>query len=115
VLAQSVSHKKALAPKRPRKNFVGGSSSADLLKLLLEAEDRAHDLLQVQQTFSAFGKLVCASFENPRAQLDADRGELSALLGVMNQDAACRIAKAIAAVEIAREAVRNREYVAQGA
>jgi hypothetical protein len=78
-----------------------------LLTLLIAAEDRAHDLLYVQQAFSALGKLVAAGYDSPRAQLDADRGEMSALLAILNDHAAGRIAGAIAAVEAAGRAARQ--------
>lgn len=78
-----------------------------VLTLLIAAEDRAHDLLYVQQAFSALGKLVAAGYDSPRAQLDADRGEMSALLAILNDHAAGRIAGAIAAVEAAGRAARQ--------
>jgi hypothetical protein len=85
--------------------------STKLMNLLVAAEDRAHDLLYIQQAFSALGKLVAANYEKPRAQLEADRGELTALLAIINDHTEMRIKNAIAAVEAAGRAARNQRPV----
>lgn len=106
-MAKSVLNKKALAEERARELHTADVGAAEhVLHLIVQAEDRAHDLRYVQQAFSAFAKLVCAEYENPRAQLEADRGELTALLELMNKDATHRIASLIAAVETASKAAR---------
>ncbi len=81
--------------------------SGQVLTLLIAAEDRAHDLLYIQQSLNALTKLVAAGYEKPGALLDADRGELSALLTVLSDHAAWRISNAIAAVEAAGVAARR--------
>lgn len=77
------------------------------MNLLIEAQDRADDLLYVQHSLSAFTKLVAAEYEKPRARLEADRGELTALLTIINEHASKRIQSAIAAVEAAGLAAKR--------
>ena len=78
-----------------------------VMNLLIEAQDRADDLLYVQHSLSAFTKLVAAEYEKPRARLEADRGELTALLTIINEHASKRIQSAIAAVEAAGLAAKR--------